>query len=560
MHATMSARASEPMGVYNAASRTALSVLACILIVGPLAAIVTFAVGGDPSALLSDPRFLPAVRSTIIVTASATVTATVLAVPLAWAVGRARLRHVWLWDNLSLLPAVVPPLVGAVGWLVLLSPRVGILNTWLKAAGIPPITVLFTPVGIGMVIGLYQAPFMFTHVRGALQQVSASYEQAARVFGASPAGAFFGIALALVRPSLLSATLAVVMRSAANIGVPLILGQTARIHVLANLLFSYVFSEGNLHRAAQLGLLFVAVAAVLYYLQHLLLRNRVVSTIQVRQARSDTAVVTAGTRRAARAILAGYALLSLVLPLLGVGYLSLTPFWNPNVLSARYSLRNYEQVLANGIAQGSVLTTLCAAFAGAFLVVLLATVVCYNATRGRSRWDRVNSMLFAIPLGVPPVVFGVGVLLTILRLPLPVYGTIAAAIWAYTAYWAAFGSQAIDPYFRQIPKAYDEASAIAGDAAGRRLTNILLPMLASNLVLVGGLLLLNMMTDLPLVIFLTAPSSTIMAAQLYAFWSQAVPVQAAAFAIEMIAVALIATAAIMLLRQLLFHRRPSPRP
>jgi iron(III) transport system permease protein len=541
-------------GWFLSSSRVLLSLLGAILVGGPLAAIGVYALQADPaSSVLADTRFGQAVGNTVIVTAWATLTAALLSIPMAWAISRAQPLRRWLWDNISLLPAVVPPLVGAVGWLVLLSPRVGIANTMLTELGFEPITILGTSAGIGIIIGIYQAPFMFTAIRGSLSQVSASYEQAARVFGTRELAAFVGITLPLIRASLISATLAVVMRSLANIGVPLILGQNNRIYVLSNLLFSYVFAEGNMSSAAQLGLLFMATAAILYGLQVHMLRHGVVSTLQVRQARSEASLVTRSTRFVAYAILVLYALLALVLPLVGVLYLSLTPFWNPYVLEAVYTLANYARVLSNSIAQDSVRTTLVTSIVGSVLAVAIAALLSLHTTRSGSLWDRINGRLLMVPLGIPPLVFGLGVLFTVIRLPGGIYGTIGAVIWAFVAYWVAFAQQAVEPFFRQIPRTYDEAAAIAGDSLFERFTNILLPMLGPNLFLVGGLLFLNMMTDLPLVIFLNAPGSSIMPAQLYGFWSQALPVLAAAFAVEMILIALLSAGGILWFRDRWFH-------
>jgi iron(III) transport system permease protein len=534
---------------FMGACRCLLTVVAALCVVAPLLAVLATALRGDGGTVdfVADIRLRQAIWNTVVMTITATSVGVMLGVPMAWAVGRTDIRWKVAWERLSMVPVVVPPLVGAVGWLVMLEPKVGLLSAVIGGLALPRPDVLSTATGIGAIVGLYQAPFIFTALRGAMTTVSSSYEEAARVFGSGPIVAFLRVTLPTVKRSLLSSTVSCLARSASNIGVPLILGPASGVNVISTLLFSAVVFEGDVVVGARLGLLFLLVTTALYYFQVKLAGSATVSALQVRHARRDPTRVRGAVRAFAYVVLVLYSLLAVFIPLCGVLYLSLIAFWSRSPLSAIVTAENYVHAFGDRLAHQAVLTTFSAAMPAAFLTVLLGSLLAFLVTRGGSRWDRGLEAVISVVRGVPPVVFGLGLLLVLVRLRFGLYGTMGAVVFAYVAYWLAFGVQTLTPFFHQVPRAYEEAAAIHGASTAERFGGVLLPILGKDLYLVATLLFLNMIIDLPVVIFLQAPGSITMPAKLYDFWSDGFPPVAAAFAVELVGIAF---AAMLLLERL----------
>ena len=77
--------------------------------------------------------FLPLLGSTVLFALGATATALFFGISLAWLVERTDLPCRGLIRALIILPMATPPVLLAIGWTMLLSPRIGFFNEILKA-------------------------------------------------------------------------------------------------------------------------------------------------------------------------------------------------------------------------------------------------------------------------------------------------------------------------------------------------------------------------------------------------------------------------------------------
>ena len=81
----------------------------------------------------------------------------------------------------SMLPLFVPPLVAAVAWSILASPRTGLLNTFLGAMGIDWRFNVYSMGGLICIFGIYYAPYVYMFTASALRNMDPSLEEAAEV-------------------------------------------------------------------------------------------------------------------------------------------------------------------------------------------------------------------------------------------------------------------------------------------------------------------------------------------------------------------------------------------
>ena len=68
------------------------------------------------------------VLSTVVVVVGSSAIAMVVGAVMAWLNERTDARVGTITDSLPLIPFLLPPIAGAIGWVLLLSPRAGFLN------------------------------------------------------------------------------------------------------------------------------------------------------------------------------------------------------------------------------------------------------------------------------------------------------------------------------------------------------------------------------------------------------------------------------------------------
>lgn len=220
----------------------AIVLLLCILIVYP--AVLLFSdsfVDTDGSLSLvwyveayTDPRNYEAILNTLIIAGGAALIATVFGTFMAWAVVRTNMPGWRIIEAASIIPFVSTPFIGALAWILLASPQTGLINQFWRfiSGATDPLLNIYGVWGIVMVEALYEMPFVFLIVAGALRSMDPTLEEASLSSGAGIAKTTWRVTLPLVLPAILGGALLVFILAAEQFGVPAVLGTPARIRVL----------------------------------------------------------------------------------------------------------------------------------------------------------------------------------------------------------------------------------------------------------------------------------------------------------------------------------------
>ena len=128
----------------------------------------------------ASPRSLSAIWGTIWLTAVTLACGMPLALLLAWITSSTDAPFARALSILPTLTLALSPLVGAIGWLVLLSPRVGVLNVAVRAlfgidAEIGPFDAYSLPV-IVMLMTFYIIPYIYGPAHAAFTQIDSSIQ------------------------------------------------------------------------------------------------------------------------------------------------------------------------------------------------------------------------------------------------------------------------------------------------------------------------------------------------------------------------------------------------
>jgi iron(III) transport system permease protein len=184
------------------------------------------------TAYLSAETFGLFVNSVVFATGTA-LFALVVGTVLAWMNERTNTPFKTLFFALSIIPLVIPGILFTVSWMLLASPKIGLLNValqWLFGTD----TVFFniySMAGMIWVDGLHYSPIAFLLMTAAFRSMDPSLEESAQMSGASILQIARRITFRLAWPAVLGSLLILFVRAIESFEVPALLGLPVGIHV-----------------------------------------------------------------------------------------------------------------------------------------------------------------------------------------------------------------------------------------------------------------------------------------------------------------------------------------
>ena len=399
------------------------------------------------------------------------------------------------WRNaawgLMLVPMAVPGLLFGVSWTFLLSPKVGLLNVWLRSLlGWLGIELAEGPLNIfslwGMIFleGIRGVTTIFLMIVGAFRAMDPSLEEAARTAGASNRTTFFRVFIPLLTPALFAAGIYSFMSSLESLEIPMIVGFPAGIYVFPTYIFFSVqrFAPPRYGLSAALGITYLIVSILLvFWYQRVAKETNRYATITGKGYRPR--VIRLGKWRypAFLAFLL-YFIFTIAFPTLILLWRSLVRFYVPPSWAAlaQVSLRQYWVVLSEPRIFESLVNTVVVGVATATLTMLLSLVVAWVIVRGAIKGRSLLDGLTFLPHSIPGVVIALALIILYLQPPLsyiPIYGTVWLIVIGLTAGYIAFGSRTMNSALVQIHRELEEAAQISGLKWPVILRRIILPLL-----------------------------------------------------------------------------------
>src|SRR5262249_5811226 len=174
-----------------------VAALGAALFILPLLGLLWTAPWTDLVHVLFEPEALMAMRLSLVCSLAATAVSIVLGLPLAWVQARSSFPGRSLLRALTLLPVVLPPVVGGVALLSVFGRR-ALTGQLLAPLGI---RLPFTTAGAVLAETFVAMPFFVLSMEGVLGTLDRRLEDAARTLGANRWTVFRRITVPLVRPS-----------------------------------------------------------------------------------------------------------------------------------------------------------------------------------------------------------------------------------------------------------------------------------------------------------------------------------------------------------------------
>jgi iron(III) transport system permease protein len=475
-------------------------------------------------AVFNSARSHEALVNTAIYTAGSSLLAMVLGVGLSFLATRTDMPGSRFVGLLALLPMLVPPFILVVGWVALADPSAGYINIAASAltGSRTVLANVNTMPGIIWVTGLFLTPYVYLLVAAGFSNSDAAVEEAARVAGAGRLRLLYTVILPLQRPALLAALLLVVIMSAGDFIIPSTIGLKARIYLLPSLIWqnSSSFPPRPGLAAAQ-SLLLVAVGlACIFFQRRALSRGARFTLLGGKGAGATTFPL--GRLRYPLAVLAlVFAFCSSVFPLLAVGSMGFMKYWAPHAFKPenltlgnfRYVLFEYPQVWP------SVQHSLLLALLGATACVVLAVALAWYVIRLRGRFAALVEYAMVLPLGMPGIALGVGILSLWILVPGGIYGTLWILLLAFVTAHIPVAIQFVGSALHRVHTDLEDASRIGGQAWLGTLRRIDLPLMRPALIGCWLLMYVVILREISLVILLYNPSTVLLSVGLMDVWS-----------------------------------------
>ena len=209
-------------------------------------------------AAYTDPGLADMFWNTVLFTFGSAILATALALFLAYLNTRTNLPWKFLFGVISIIPMMIPHILFAASWVLLLNPNNGILNRLLmEVFGLQSsLFNIYSLSGMILVEGLLDLPIAYLIIAPAMSAFDVSLEESSRVCGASTLRTLARVTLPVLRPAILAAMILVIVRSLASFAVPSVIGMPGRIYVLASHIYRIVATgfAADFGQAAAVGM------------------------------------------------------------------------------------------------------------------------------------------------------------------------------------------------------------------------------------------------------------------------------------------------------------------
>lgn len=495
----------------------------------------------------TDPAFYEVIVNTVIFVLGSSIMATVLALFLAYLNNRTDIPMKFMFRVISIIPMMIPHLLFAVSWALLLNPSNGMMNIALRNVfGLEdaPFDIYSLP-GMVLVEGLLDMPVAYLIIAPAMASFDVALEESSRVFGAGTWRTLIRVTLPVLRPAILASFILGVVRGLASFAVPSVLGMPGRVNVLSTYLYQMVATgfAPDYGKAAAVGMSVLAASVTLIVVYRALTAESEKYVTIAGRGYRPTAIELKAAKYPLFAAMALLSFILIVLPVAVLFYTSLVPY--SMVPSARaFSLMSWKhwiEVLEDPISLLSLKNSLFLGVAGATLGVALSIFVAYVIVKVKTRASGVLESLSFLSFSFPGIVIGVGFMWFFVQTPL--YATIWALLIGYIATYMPYGIRPLASAFIQVHSHLEESSLVCGASPLTTMRRIIIPLLIPGIVSAWILLASMFVRELTLSVVLSRPGTEVLAVQILRFADDGLWGRLSALGIIMI---LISTALVVL--------------
>jgi iron(III) transport system permease protein len=500
-----------------------LVVLLLAVIVGlPLVRILTVAFSKEGweivSSMLTNPVNRRILWNTVQLGTIVAVLGTVVGFVMAYAQVRLKFRGKKLLHLIALMPIVSPPFAVATAAITLFG-RNGIISNGVFGLDVN----IYGLKGLVFVLTLSFFPVAYMNLKGMLESLDPSLDEAAANLGANKLKIFTTVTLPMLIPGIAGSFLLLFVESIADLANPLVLG--GDYTVLASRAYLAVTGEYNVAGGAAYSLVLLLPALSVFLLQRYWVSRKNVVSVTGKPAGSPE-LITAPALRIPILVAAVFVASLVVLMYATVIFGGFVKIFGVN---NDFTLAHYRFVLA-GIGSDAMFTTTLLALIATPIAGLLGMLIAWLVVRKLKRTSGLMDFIGMLGLSVPGTVIGIGYAIafntpTIFggRQWFPavaggsaILGGSMAIVMVFVARSLPSGQRAGIAALQQINPAIDEAATSLGADSFTTFRTVTLPLIRPALLSGLTYAFARSMTTLSPIVFITTPQTKIMTSQILA--------------------------------------------
>jgi iron(III) transport system permease protein len=462
-----------------------------------------------------------------------------LGTALAWINERTNTPFKRLSFALAIIPLVIPGILFTVSWIMLASPKIGLVNLVLqKLTDTDAVFVnIYTMTGMIWVDGLHYSPMAFLLMSAAFRSMDPSLEEQAAMSGASLPQIARLVTFKLAWPAAVGTLLILFVRALESFEVPALLGLPVGIHVYTSSIYQAIHqypSEIGVASAYAVTLLIITSLGI-YAQSRLSSQGAKFATVTGKGFRPRT-IDLGGWRYFAAALFALYFVVIVLLPFLVLLWSSTQKFYAAPSWAAlsRASLDSYRAVLDYPQFADTVWNSFVLAIGTGVTVMLASAVMAWIVVRTRvpGRWLIDN--IASLPLVFPGLVLGLAIMVCYLTVDIGIYGTLWIMFVAYVTRFLPYGMRYSATSMLQVHKELEESAAMSGASWAVTFRRVVLPLLQPGLLAGFIYVMIVSVRELSSSILLYSPGTEVVSIMIWELWQNGQYVELSALGVMLI--------------------------
>lgn len=429
-----------------------------------------------------DPEFFPLLKNSFVYGIGTCFLTFFLGTSLAWIHERTNTPLKKVFGVMAIIPFIIPGILSTISWILLLSPKIGLINLLLMKLLYlekSPLNIYSLP-GMIWAEGIHLYPLVFLMMSASFRSMDMALEESSTMSGSGTLSTLYRITLPLMRPAFFSAMLIIFIRAIEAFEVPALVGLPAGVEVFTSKIYlaihEYPSNFGLANSLAVTILCFSTLGVLLY--RRATLKVQKFATVTGKGFRPR--LIDLGKLKYLTSLICVlFFAVTIGLPIFVLLWSSFVPFYEtPSVATlSKLTFNNYLTVFSFPTTLRAFRNSIFLMLSTATLTMLLTSVIAWIVVKSRIKGSGVLDVLTFIPIAIPGIVLGVSLIYVYLTLPIPIYGTIWILLLAYITKYMPYGIRTTTSTIIQIHSELEEASAMSGGSWGLTFWKITLPLL-----------------------------------------------------------------------------------
>jgi iron(III) transport system permease protein len=458
---------------------------------------------------------------------------------LAWMNERTNTPFKSAFFALSIIPLIIPSILFTVAWILLASPKIGIINLALKdLLGLDQnVFDIYSMWGMIWVDGLHYSPMAFLLMSAAFRSMDPALEESAMMSGASVLQVAWRVTLRLSWPAVFATLLILFVRAVESFEVPALLGLPVGIQVFTSSIYQAVHRyPSQVGLASAYAVTLLAITTVGVYLQSRLSSRGSRYATMTGKGFRPRRIDLGPWRYVTAAIFIVYFVLIVVLPFTVLLWSSFQKFYSVPSMHAlqNLTLDPYRFILTYPNLASAVWNSILLGVGSATVIMLVTSVICWIVVKTKlpGRWILDN--IASLPMVFPGLVLGLAIMIFYLNVDVGIYGTIWIMFIAYITRFMPYGLRYNTTSMLQIHKELEESAAMSGASWGTTFWRIILPLLKPGLVAGWIYVMIVSVRELSSSILLYSPGTEVVSIVIWELWENGQYVELSALGVMFI--------------------------